>query len=250
MCAECALKDLSAKCGEYLSEASVATHRDGSVREDWWKLPTKEISPSGRIALITFEVFDEATQTSRFFPEAPYAVAQLSVGNAPVPATEITHLLRPHKGRGVPIGSPDVGPIGRSGLGSISGGSASSGSNVVPNRNPPCAGGCYELKLSSNGTAIEQGRHYSLSDPRFSRGPNLIVSVEYSGANPETELAIEWYVGKKPVSYSPAYKVSGSYGAWRRAYDNDTIEAGEYTIVLKVNGQEKNQPRLTFWVDP
>lgn len=227
-----------AVCGEHQSGASIFSRHTGVVREDWWNLPKRELTTSGQAALLRFELFDETTQSSRFFPENPYSVARLTLGDTPPEPPNIVA----HQGARILPARPK-GVVTREVVREV----------VLPkegesHREPVAAGPRYRMQLTSQGMPIEPGKRYSLSDPHFAHGPDLILAVEYNGVAPgKTDLAVSWFVGNKPVSYFPVYKIPDRSGHWMRAYDNEMVEAGEYKIILLVNGQEVSQ--LSFSVD-
>jgi hypothetical protein len=121
------------------------------------------------------------------------------------------------------------------------------GVNAESQSNVGCGSHGFSMHLSSQGSPIEQGGNYSSNDPRFARGRNLILAVDYMGVEPKrTTLAIEWYVNEKPVSFFPVVAASSCSGSFLRAYDNEIVEPGEHTIILKVNGQEMSQSQFSF----
>jgi hypothetical protein len=251
-------------CGEFKTLATVDLRKNGRWWDASWRLPKSELG-SAVTGDLSFEIFDERNQSSRYYPGAPFTdVARVKFSNPPSTksapsdltppagrATAASPLQRPPRTRSIEKTEEQqpreadltdetrrVPPRSPQNTGVLP---------PVPGSSLP-AGPAYKLVLSSGGTPIEDGHTYRQDDPRFSDGFNLILSVEYQGAvSGQTELSVEWYVGAKPVSFFPTLKVPNRAGRWSRAYDNHTVEAGQHRIVLKVDGAEG--PTLSFRVD-
>jgi hypothetical protein len=99
------------------------------------------------------------------------------------------------------------------------------------------------------GDPIEPGAKLTKQDPRLVAGSNLIATVQYAGAEPKhTTLEIDWYLGSIPVSYSPAFQLSSHSGAISWPYNNQRVDAGDYKIILKLDGQPLREPVFGFSV--
>jgi hypothetical protein len=71
-------------CGEYRSAAAVRVRKTGSTWDFAWRIPKRELSHSREGACVTFEAFDGATQTSRYYPGRPFSkVYRLDFGGLP-----------------------------------------------------------------------------------------------------------------------------------------------------------------------
>lgn len=276
----------TASWGEVKTIASAAIRKNaGSSETIIWKLPKEELGSGQDGADLTFEIFDERYQTNQFGPGLPFeAILRLKysrpsgkspseqeVPKNPASSTLVTSATNPPKNQPA---NKVSGAAHGNGSSDAAGQAVRTQPEVARRKEIPIPGGVQEptqttgvsppaepapvtpqtrpsfsLSLHAAGTQIEAGHTYRQDDPRFADGSNLILSIEYQGVVPgHTELAVEWYVGPKPVSFFPTLKVSNRAGRWSRAYDNRTVEAGEHKIILKVNGQDG--PALAFTVDP
>ena len=237
--------------------------RYGGVRELWWRLPKHELSANGRKAGFAFELFDERSQSSRFYPGVPsFATLTFSGGNTITPQGKVpvtVHLQpNPSTKDSAPAPHPETASTPPAAAEHAAANGPETQATQEPEHPTPLSahpgGPSYRMQVSSQGTIIASsaeaitGRHYSSKDPRFSSGSELMLTVNYDGAEPnQTEISVAWYVGDKPVSYFPTFEVAKGSGHWSRAYDNEAVEPGEHRIVLEVDGQEK--ARISFWLD-
>jgi hypothetical protein len=115
---------------------------------------------------------------------------------------------------------------------------------------PQCSSPCVtHLSMAVLGDPIEPGAKLTKQDPRLVAGSNLIATVQYAGAEPKhTTLEIDWYLGSIPVSYSPAFQLSSHSGAISWPYNNQRVDAGDYKIILKLDGQPLREPVFGFSV--
>ena len=238
-----------AECGQVSSAVSV-TPRGLGETENWWRVPKQELHESSGSLFLRLELFDDSTQRSDMYPQAPFSSIKLRYG--PAAAVEVTQVTTQSKRLQVATNQP--------GKRSRPPSPPSGPSQGQPQSRPPlprpqestgCLHDCFAIRVSSLYTAIQNGGRYKLSDPLFAHGDNLVCSVSFFGVDPQhTSIELDWFVGDKPLAYSPPLDITTSNGELHRAYNNATFEAGKYTIVLKLNGRSVQEPNFTFTLEP
>ncbi len=228
-----------ASCGDYQTSAKSALRRVGPDLYTTWSIPRQELAPNGGEPMISLQTFSAADQTSKFFPGAPFeAICKLASGGAIGTGVSSDH------GRTIPL------PMAAAPVAHVAKlpGSASRPAQVpLPPQPQPretdsstkdLSRPSYTLALSALGTSVSNGCTYAATDPHFAAGPNLILIIRYQGAIPnQTDLEVVWYRDNIPVSHREEQAPSAG-GTWSLAYDNKTLNKGEYRIVLLVDKAE------------
>jgi len=198
-------------------------------------------------------------------PSPPGVVKAASGERLVMPKQTTTYVLTARNGTAstkldltvpvVPVAPPHTAKLSADSSNGVPG-----GGNISPKQDqsppsplpsaPQCASPCVtHISMAMAGEPIEPGAKLTKRDQRLAAGSNLIVTIQYAGAEPKrTTLEIDWYLGSIPVSYSPAFRLPASSGAISWPYNNQRVDPGEYKILPKLDGQPLTGQAFIFSV--
>jgi hypothetical protein len=243
----------SASWGEFKTAATVHLRRSGSDWEEIWKLPKRELDTTGGTVSVVFQVFDEETQSSSFYPATPFTeVAKLNVSNF---TSELVSSTPPTQ-TGPPAGTQGESPSGARPPANVPGAKqiraqppaavrptesvkevlhevSPSVSSPVPD-DPAAGKRSFILEVFSRTKRIQKGSSFAIDDPTLGElgHGDLKARVWVDGpAVPRNRLTIEWTVNGVVTDRQKSVLSNALV-----EYGNEPT-AGIYKVTVRLDGQ-------------